>query len=227
MHLNRASLRVLIILAVAQIIGWGSVGLTAVVAPQVAADLGMDLPSVFAGNSIFYATMGMSAPILGRAFVRYGARTVMTAGRALAGPGFVGLALAGGPVSYCAAWIVLGVAGSATLTNAANILLNEIAGPGARRAIAALMLATGLSSSLFWPTTAFLTGLGGWRGTCFVYAAAMWFVCLPLYRWGLPPRAEPAAGIEPLPATRAATADKHILADRLRDHPERVRYLRS
>ncbi|MCJ2021350.1 MFS transporter [Methylobacterium sp. E-065] len=200
MHPNRASLRVLIILAVAQIIGWGSVGLTAVVAPQVVADLGMDVPSVFAGNAILYATMGVSAPILGRAFVRYGARTVMMAGRALAGPGFVGLALANGPVSYCAAWIVLVVAGSATLTNAANILLNEIAGPGARRAIAALMLATGLSSSLFWPTTAFLTGLGGWRGTCFVYAAAMWFVCLPLYRWGLPPRAEPAAGIEPLPA---------------------------
>ncbi|MCJ2061721.1 MFS transporter [Methylobacterium sp. J-088] len=188
------------VLAMGQIVGWGSVGLTAVVAPLVAADLGMDLAAVFAGNAIVYATMGVSAPILGHAFVRYGARTVMTAGSALAGPGFVALALAAGPVSYCAAWAVLGVAGSAMLTNAANILLNEIAGPSARRAIAALMLATGLSSSLFWPTTAFLTGLGGWRGICLVYAAAMWFLCLPLYRWGLPPRAEPAGGIDPTPA---------------------------
>ncbi|MEL6062832.1 MULTISPECIES: MFS transporter [unclassified Methylobacterium] len=151
----RASLRVLIVLAVAQIIGWGSVGVTAVVAPLIAADLGMDLAAVFAGNLILYATMGLSAPILGRAFVRYGARSVMIAGNVLAGPGFVGLALATGPVSYGTAWIVLGVASSATLTNAANILLNEIAGRGARRAIAALMLATGLSSSLFWPITAF------------------------------------------------------------------------
>lgn len=199
----RASLRVLIVLAVAQIIGWGSVGLTAVVAPLIATDLGMDLSAVFAGNSILYATMGVSAPILGRAFVRYGARTVMIAGSALAGPGFVGLALATGPVSYFAAWIVLGVAGSATLTNAANILLNEIAGSGARRAIAALMLATGLSSSLFWPTTAFLTALGGWRVTCLLYAGAMWLLCLPLYRCGLPPRAT-SAGVEPEPEAAAA-----------------------
>lgn len=195
----RPGLRVLIVLAVAQIIGWGSVGLTAVVAPLVAADLGMDLPAVFAGNSILYATMGLSAPILERAFVRYGARSVMIAGSALAGPGFVGLALASGPISYFAAWILLGVAGSATLTNAASILLNEIAGSGARRAIAALMLVTGLSSSLFWPTTAFLTGLGGWRGTCLIYAGAMWFLCLPLYGRGLSPRAPPAAGVEPGP----------------------------
>ena len=118
----RVSIRVLIVLAIAQIIGWGSVGLTAVVAPLVAADLGMDLAAVFAGNSLFYATMGISAPILGRAFVRYGARTVMIAGSALAGPGFVGLALAVGPVSYFAAWIVLGVAGGATLTNLAGTL---------------------------------------------------------------------------------------------------------
>lgn len=199
MRPDRANFRVLIVLATAQIIGWGSVGLTAVVAPLIAADLDMNLAAVFAGNSALYATMGLSAPFLERAFVRYGARTVMIAGSALAGPGFVALALAGGPGSYFAAWILLGIAGSATLTNASNILLNEIAGRNARRAIAALMLATGLSSSLFWPTTAFLTGLGGWRMACLVYAGAMWLLCLPLYRWGLPPRTRPAPGVEPAP----------------------------
>jgi MFS family permease len=201
MHFDQASLRVLIVLAAAQITGWGSIGLTAVVAPLIATDLGMEVAAVFAGNSVLYAAMGLSAPILGRAFVRYGARAVMMAGSALAGPGFVVLALADGPIAYFAAWVVLGIAGSATLTNAANILLNEIAGRGARRAIAALMLATGLSSSLFWPTTAFLAGLGGWRGTCLVYAAAMSVLCLPLYRWGLPPLAQTAARSAPVPET--------------------------
>jgi MFS family permease len=203
MRPDRAGIRVLLVLAAAQIIGWGGVGLTAVVAPLVAADLGMSLAAVFAGNSVLYVTMGVSAPILGRAFVRHGARTVMIAGSVLAGPGFVALALASGPVSYFAAWVVLGVAGGATLTNAANILLNEIAGRGARRAIAALTVATGLSSSLFWPTTAVLADLGGWRTACFVYAGAMWFVCLPLYRWGLPPRATSAAGVGMGPGTAA------------------------
>ena len=43
------------------------------------------------------------------------------------------------------------------LSTATYILLNEIAGAGAKRPIGALMLVTGLSSSLFWPITAALT----------------------------------------------------------------------
>ena len=47
-------LRVLPVLAIGQIIGWGTIGLLAVVGTQVAADLHMDISAVFAGNSIFY-----------------------------------------------------------------------------------------------------------------------------------------------------------------------------
>jgi MFS family permease len=78
--------------------------------------------------------------------------------------------------------------GSATLSTGTYILLNEIAGRDAKSAIGALMLVTGLSSSIFWPTTAFLSGLAGWRGTCLIYAAAMVVVCVPLYVFGVPRR---------------------------------------
>ncbi len=89
-------------------------------------------------------------------------------------------------MSFFAAWVILGIAGSATLATATYILLNEIVGRAARRAIGALMLVTGLASSVFWPTTSFLSGVMGWRGTCLVYAGLMVFVCLPLYVFGLP-----------------------------------------
>ena len=89
---------------------------------------------------------------------------------------------------YCAAWVVIGTAGSATLATATYILLNEIAGRNARRAIGALMLVTGLSSSIFWPTTSFLADAIGWRGTCLVYAGLLVLVCLPLYVFALPRR---------------------------------------
>ena len=49
---------VLVVVAIGQIIGWGTVGLLAVVGRQVAADLDMDISAVFAGNSIFYVTTG-------------------------------------------------------------------------------------------------------------------------------------------------------------------------
>ena len=177
---------VLVVVAIGQVIGWGTVGLLAVVGRQVGADLGMDISAVFAGNSIFYVATGLSAPLLAKAFIRFGARRVMIAGTIVAAPGFVLLSNSTGPASFFAAWVILGTAGSATLATATYILLNEIAGRSARRAIGALMLVTGLASSVFWPTTSFLSDALGWRGTCLVYARLMVLVCLPLYTFGLP-----------------------------------------
>ena len=180
----------LIVLALAQVIGWGTVGLLTIVARQIAADLQMSLEAVFAGNSVQYVLMGLCAPILAGAFVGFGARPVMMAGSALGALGFTGLALADGPVLYFTSWVILGAAGSATLTTAAHIALNEVAGKDAKGAIGALMLVTGLASSIFWPTTAFLSHALAWRATCLVYAALMLCVCLPLYGFGLPRRAK-------------------------------------
>jgi len=184
--LNRKIVFILIVLAIAQVVGWGTIGLPPVIGRQIAADLHMDIVAIFAGTSVHYVAMGLCAPALGSAFVRFGARRVMIVGTLVAVPGFALLALASGPVEYFAAWVVLGAAGSATLSTASYIMLNEVVGSGARNAIGALMLVTGLSSSIFWPTTAFLSDLAGWRAACLVYAGAMLLVCLPLYVFGLP-----------------------------------------
>ena len=189
-------LRALAVLALAQVIGWGTVGLPAIVGRQIAADLGIDLATVFAGSSVLYVVMGLWAPVLAKALPRFGARLMMMSGAALAAPGFVMLALAREPIVYFAAWAVLGTAGAAMLTTSAYVALNEIAGPQSKSAIGALMVITGLSSSIFWPTTALLSDAMGWRTTCLIYAAAMVIACLPLYALGLPRR----------PAGEAATA---------------------
>ena len=201
---------VLIVLAIAQVVGWGTVGLLAVVGRQIAVDLHMDISAVFAGTSILYVAMGVWSPILGRAFTQLGARRVMMAGTMIGVPGFVVLSLAHGPVLYFAAWVMLGTAGSATLTTAAYIMLNEVAGRNARRAIGAMMLVTGLSSSVFWPVTSFLSDLIGWRGACLVYAGALLMVCLPLYTFGLPRRVHlaDAAGLAATPAGAASEIRK-------------------
>ena len=188
---GKSMLRVLVVLAIGQIIGWGTVGLLSVVGRQVAADLQMDITAVFAGGSIFYVLMGLCAPILAKPFIRFGARRLMIAGTLVGAPGFVVLSLAQGPLMFVVAWVLLGAAGSATLATAAYILLNETAGRGARRGIGAMMLATGLASSIFWPTTSVLSDIVGWRGTCLVYAGLLLLVSLPLNYFGLPRRAEP------------------------------------
>ncbi|WP_429029285.1 MFS transporter [Bradyrhizobium sp. I1.14.4] len=167
----------------------GGLGLPAIVGNRIAADLQIAPPTVFAGSSILYVTMGLCGPLLAGPFRRVGARHVMMIGTVIAALGFVMLACAPEAVLYFIAWMVLGAAGSAALSTAAYIMLNEVAGRNAKGAIGALMLVTGLSSSIFWPTTAFLAEAVGWRGTCLVYAVAMILVCLPLYTFGLPRRA--------------------------------------
>lgn len=179
---------VLLVLAITQLIGWGTIGLPPIVGRDLAADLGMSLPMVFAGTSTLYVTMGLCAPWLAKAFARHGARTVMMVGTVVAVPGYVVLYFAREPMLYFVAWVILGMGGSATLSTGAYIMLNEVAGRQAKNAIGALMLVTGLSSSIFWPTTSFLSGHFGWRGTCLVYAAMLILVSLPLYVFGAPRR---------------------------------------
>jgi MFS family permease len=210
---DRIIFRTLLVLAPTQLVGWGTVGLLAVIGRDVAEALGMDIAVVFLGNSVLYVVMGAWAPFLATAFVRHGARRVMLAGTMLAVPGFAMLAFADGPLLYFAAWAVLGTAGSATLTTPAFILLNEIAGRRARGAIGALMLATGLSSSLFWPGAAWLADAVGWRATCLTYAAILAMVNLPLIGFGLPRHVvAPASAAPPTGTAQAASATPGVFA---------------
>ncbi|NNU48861.1 MFS transporter [Rhizobium sp. WYCCWR 11279] len=194
----------LIVLSIAQLIAWGAVGFPAVAAQLMAADLHMGMPAVFAGTTIFYVMMGACSPLLSRVFASLGARVVMIAGTAGSAAGLVILSLAHSPVSYFLGWMIVGAAGGASLTMPAHILLNEIAGRKAARAIATLMLVTGLSSTIFWPLTSFLQAEIGWRAACEVYALTMAVVCLPLYFFGLPRRgiraAQPGAVAAPVVA---------------------------
>jgi MFS family permease len=185
---DRKIVGALIVLAIGQLIGWGTLGLPPIVGRQMAADLNMTIAAVFAGTSVFYATMGLCTPFLARLMVRHGARPMMAGGSILSAPGFVVLSLAHGPVLYYLAWAMLGIAGSAALSTASYVMLNEVAGAKAKRAIGALLLVTGLSYSIFWPITAFISSYFGWRGAALAYAILMIVASGPLYFFGLPRR---------------------------------------
>ena len=59
---DRKVIGALVTLSIAQVIGWGTISLPAIIGRQIAADLHMDLPTVFAGTSTLYIAMGMCAP---------------------------------------------------------------------------------------------------------------------------------------------------------------------
>lgn len=191
---NKKTLWILFVLVVAQVIGWGTISLPAVIGDRFAQDLSLSLPTVFAGSTTMLVVTGIAAALLSNAFVMYGARLVMAAGTLIAAAGFVLLANATGPIAYFLAWVILGVSGAATLSTASYVFLNEMAGAAAKRLISAMLLVTGLSSSIFWPITAALSGTWGWRPTMLIYAALMVVVCFPLYVFGLPARHVLAGG---------------------------------
>lgn len=176
----------LVVLSIAQLIGIGAVNFVPAVSREMAADFQVNISTIFVGTTVFYVAMGACAPFLSRLFTSYGARRVMIGGTIVSAVGLVLLSFSHSPVTYFLAWSILGAAGSASLTTPANILLNEIAGRKAARAIATLMLATGLYGTVFWPLTSFLSEEVGWRGTCEVYAATLALISLPLYLFGLP-----------------------------------------
>src|SRR3954452_25401055 len=100
---DRRLIGVLLVLAITQLIGWGTIGLPAVIGRDLAADLGLSLPAVFAGSSVLYVTMGLCAPWLARAFARHGARKVMMVASLGAVPGYIVLLFAPQPMFYFAA----------------------------------------------------------------------------------------------------------------------------
>jgi predicted MFS family arabinose efflux permease len=138
------------------------------------------------GTAVMFVAMGLAAPFAGRLFRHFGARKVMAAGAALTGAGIAIVGAAQSVPVYLTAWGMVGVAGAMFLTTAAYVYLADYAAERARGMIASLMLITGLAGSVFWPATAFLEHLSGWRAVTQIYALIMLAVIVPLILFGLP-----------------------------------------
>lgn len=106
---------------------------------------------------------------------------------------------ANGPI-FAVAIVIIQVAGTLVLYDAAFTALVQVTGTEARKRITHLTLIAGFASTLFWPLTSWLDATLGWRTVFVVFAVGNLTICVPLHvllwRWGriLP---QPADG--PLP----------------------------
>ena len=201
----------LLVLAVTQIVAWGTIGFPTVLAPEIGIDLGLSQPTVFAGPSVMSIVTAFVSPAFGSAFVQHGARRMLVAGALTAAPGLLLIAAASGPIVYFAGWVLIGIGGAAMLSTGAHIYLNEIAGTAAQSPISVLMLMTGLSSAIFLPLTAAFDQAFGWRGTCTAFALLLAFINVPLILVALVSKTDTSAAE---PAAAPSTA-MHRRADRL------------
>ena len=194
-------LRVLVpALGVTQIVSWGSLHYAiAVLAAPMARDLGVDVALVLAAYTGGLLASGASAGLAGRWIDRVGGSRVMAAGSVLAAVALGLMAASPHVVVFVVAWLLAGVAMSATLYDPAFATLSQVAGDRYRGAVTALTLFGGLASTAFWPLTHLLNEQWGWRGTLWAYAGLQLVLCLPLHALLLPGRPE-----RPHPATATA-----------------------
>jgi len=195
---ERGLRRVLVVLCLTQIVGWGVLYYAfPVLAPSIAGDTGWSVATVtaaFSGGLVVSALVGIWT---GRLLDRVGPRPVMTAGSVLAVPAVVGVASAPTFPLFVAAWLVAGVAMSATLYPPAFAALTRWWGPRRVTALTAVTMLGGLAGTVFAPLSATLLDDFGWRHTYLVLAVVLAVVTIPAHAIGLRGPWPPAARSEP------------------------------
>ncbi|HEV2511353.1 MFS transporter [Bosea sp. (in: a-proteobacteria)] len=189
-------------LALTRIIGWGSIYYSpSVLAAYLERDIGLSPTIVFGGITILLVIGALISPLLGRHLDRRGTRQAMALGALISALGLALLALAQGPISYFATWLVIGVGHAMQLANTGNVTVAQLMGERTRRVIGLMMLVTGLASSVFWPLAAWLSAEYGWRACLFVFAAIQLMVVLPIHlaipAYRAKPLADPGPSVAP------------------------------
>lgn len=196
--------RVVATLGTAQTLAWASsYYLPAMLARPMAQELGVSEPTVFAAFSVALVVSALVGPQSGRRIDQWGGRPVLMTTSVIFALGLGLLALATGPVSLFAAWVVLGVAMGSGLYEAAFASLVRLYGHEARSAITGITLIAGFASTVGWPLTGALEHGLGWRGACWAWAALHLVVGLPLNAWL--PRVLRAAAVPDTPAAAPAS----------------------
>jgi MFS family permease len=211
---------IIVVLGFTQCLAWGSsYYLLAVLAKPIAADTGWPLTWVVAGLSLGLLIAGLASPAMGRAVERYGGRPVLACGSVVLTLGLAGLGISQSPISYFAAWAILGLGMALGLYDAAFATLGRLYGIQARGLITNLTLIGGFASTAAWPLSALLVETWGWRGACFAYSGMHLALGLPMHVLLLPREvrhpvaasrpAHPPAGAESLPSTEDVRSRRH------------------
>ncbi|MDP3890380.1 MFS transporter, partial [Nocardioides sp.] len=156
-----------------------------VLAPAISVDTGWSATAVTAAFSAGSLTGAVAGIAVGRLLQRRGPRLVMTAGSALGAAAIALVALAPSYPVFVAAWLLVGLASSATFYPPAFAALVHWFGSGRVRAITTLTLVAGFASTIFAPLTAALGEGLGWRATYLALAALLLIVTMPAHALAL------------------------------------------
>ena len=163
--------RLVVVLGLSQITGWGTTYyLPGILGDAFEAASGLSRPLVFAGVTIMLLCSSAAAPFAGKFIDRRGARSGMLISYVTLSLGLLVLAATQGALTYYGAWLLFGIAMPFGLAGGAQAALVQDRGQAARLAISYVLMLTSLSQAIYWPLTAWLDSIVGWRALCVIFA---------------------------------------------------------
>ena len=160
-------------------IGCGSYAFSLFVRP-LEASFGWGRGQVMLGFTIFFITMGVTSPVVGRFVDHYGARAVIAFGAAIMGMGFVIVSQMSQLYLFYLGYVVIGTGASGLgYVPSSAIITNWFR---KRRGIAIGFMSAGMGGGGFVmaPVVGYLITEFGWRTAYFSMAVIIWVVSIPL-----------------------------------------------
>ena len=177
-------LPVVVALGITQTVGYGTLYYAfGVLAPDMSADTGWSLTSVYGVFSLALLVSGIAAPFAGRAMDGVNPARVMAFGSLASVTALACWTLIPGRTAFAIFMIVVETVSVLVLYEAAFVVAARLVPDRARRTITGITLIAGFASTIFWPLTAWLDGFLSWREIYLAYAGINLALCFPLHLW--------------------------------------------
>ena len=180
--------RALVALCVTEITSWGVLYYAfPVLLGAITTDTGWSTTAIMGGFSVGLAVSAIAGIPVGRLLDKHGPRPVMTIGSIIGVVSVVAIAMAPNQWWFIAAWALSGLAQACVFYKPAFAALTGWYGPQRVKALTALTLVAGLSSTIFAPATAFLADRMSWQQTYLILAVVLAVTTIPAHLFFLTP----------------------------------------
>jgi MFS family permease len=177
-------------LAVTQTVGYGVLFYAfPVLLVPIATDLHASTAAVTGAATVSILVAAAAAIPVGRWLDRHGGRALMTGGSVLGAVAVLAWSQVHTIAQLYAVFVLIGLAGAASLYEAAFPVLIGVTRPVHRdSALLAVTIVAGFASSIFFPLTGLLLAEYGWRRTLVVLAVLLAVSAIPAHLWVVPAR---------------------------------------
>ena len=182
-------------LGLTQILAFGtSLYLLGVLADFILADVGWSRAQLSFGFTLGVLVAALVSPRLGRAIHAGRGFRVLAASPFLFASGLGLMSIAGSYPFYLLAWALIGGGMASGLYDTVFAILGHKYGLKARFLITTVAVLGAFASTTFWPASAYLVGLLGWRGALQCFALAHLVLSFPLIYFFAPRPLAPEPG---------------------------------